>query len=77
VSFSINTGIDIPPRNIPDNHDKMRGKISLPKTQYSRTLSLSLTKFSIAYHERMELNNAMNVDIEIKDDSPQLSYEIS
>ena len=76
VSSSINIRMDIPPRNILDNYNKMRGRTSLPKTQYSRASSLSSTKFSVAYYKRMKLNNAMNIDIKIENDSPQLSYEI-
>jgi len=62
--------MDILLRNISDNYNKMKDKTSLPKTQYSRALSLSSTKFSVVYHERIELNNAINIDIKIEDDSP-------
>ena len=77
VSLSTNTGMDILLGNISDNYDEMRGRTSSPKTQTSRASSLSSTKSSVAYHERMELNNAMNVDIDMEDDSPRLSYETS
>jgi len=77
VSPSINTGIDIPLINILDNYDKVRGRISSSKIQYSGALSLSSTKSSVAYHKRMELNNAMTEDVKMEDDSSQLSYETS
>jgi len=77
VSPSINTGIDIPLINILDNYDKIRGRTSSFKIQYSRALSLSSTKSSVVYHERMELNNAMTEDVKIEDDSPQLSNKTS
>ena len=38
---------------------------------------MSSTKFSVVYHEKMELNNAINKNIDIVDDSPILSYKIS
>jgi len=66
VASSINIGIDIPLRNLSDNYDKVRGRTSLPKLQ-------SL----VAYYERMEYNNGLNEDINMGDDSPQLSYVMS
>ena len=77
VSFSINTEIDILLRNILNNYNEVRDRISSPKTQYSRASSLSSTKSSVAYHERMELNNTINIDIEMEDDSSQLFYKTS
>ena len=35
------------------------------------------TKFSVAYHEKMECNNALNEDVDMDNDSPALSYETS
>jgi len=67
--------MDILPRNIPDNYDKVRDKTSSPKPQSSRASSMSLTKYLVAYHERMEYNNSLNEDINMDNDSPWLSYE--
>jgi len=53
VSSSTNTGMDILPKNIPDNYDEIRGRISLPKPQSSRASSMSSTKSLVAYHKRM------------------------
>jgi len=75
VSSSTNTGMDILPRNIPDNYDKVRGRTSSPKPQSSRASSMSSTKSLVAYHKRMEYNNGLNKDVNMDDDSPQLSYE--
>ena len=38
---------------------------------------MSSSKSSVVYYEKMELNNAMNVDVDIDDNSPALSYETS
>ena len=38
---------------------------------------MSSTKSSIVYYERMEHNNAMNVDVDMNNNSPALSYKIS
>ena len=67
ISHSNNTGMDIFAEPSSDNYDEMRG----------RSLSTSSSKLSIAYHEKMKLNNAMNVDINIDDNSPALFYETS
>jgi len=59
----------------PDNYNKVRGRTLLTKEQTSRDSSMSSTKLSIAYHERMECNNAMNIDIDMDNNSLALSYE--
>ena len=63
--------------NIPDNYNKMRDRISLPKVQFSRESSMSSTKSSVAYYEKIELNNAINKDVDMVNDFLALSYEIS
>ena len=70
VSSLINTEMNTLPGNIPNNYNKMRDRISLPKTQYSRALYLFSTKFSITYHKKIELNNTINKDVEIDDNFP-------
>ena len=36
---------------------------------------MSSTKSLVVYHEKMECNNAMIIDVNIDDNSPALSYE--
>ena len=55
----------------PDNFDEVRGRTPTSKSQVSRDSSLSSTKSLVAYHERMESNNAIDID----NVSPDLSYE--
>ena len=69
------TGMDILSGKIPDNYDKVRGRTVSLLPQLSRASSMSSTKSSVAYHERMERNNSLNEDIEMDEDSPGLSYE--
>jgi len=57
----------------PDNFDEVRSRTPTSKSQVSRDLSLSSTKSFVAYHERIESNNAMDID----DVSPNLSYEMT
>ena len=60
-----------------NNYNKLRGRTLSTKEQTSRDSLMSLTKSSIAYYEKMECNNAMNIDIDINNNSPALSYETS
>ena len=57
----------------PDNFDDVRGRISASKSQVSRDLSLSSTKSLVVYHERIEGNNAMDIN----DVSSALLYEMN
>ena len=77
VLSSINTGMDIPTGNISDNYDKVRGKTSLPKIQFYRESSIFSTKSSIAYYEKIKLNNTMNENVDMDNNSSTLSYETS
>ena len=61
----------------PDNYDEVRDRTASPELQVSRDLSMSSTKSSVAYHERMESNNATIEDVDMDDESPGLSYEIT
>ena len=74
---SNNAGIDIFAGFSPDNYDKVRGRTLSTKEQTSRDSSISLTKSSIVYYERIECNNAMNIDIDMDNNSLALSYETS
>jgi len=77
VSHSNNTEIDIFTGSPPDNYDEVRGRSLSTKRNISRDSSMSSLKSSITYHEKMELNNAMNVNVDIDDNSPVLSYKTS
>ena len=69
------TGMDILKGRSPDNFDEVRGRTNSHNSSSSRDTSMSSTKSSVAYHERMEQNNGMDVDDPPKDSSPELSYE--
>ena len=75
VFSSTNTGMDILPRNIPDNYDEVRSRIFSPSLQSSRISSIFSTKSSVAYHKKIEYNNSLKKDVDIDNDSPWLSYE--
>ena len=77
MASSTYMGMDILLRNTSDNYDKVRDRTSSPKLQSSRASSMSSTKSLVVYHERMEYNNSLNEDINMGDDSPQLSYVTS
>ena len=64
--------MDILPEYPPDNYDEVRGRRVSHKTQGSSDSSMSSTKFSVVYHERMEHNDE---DVNIDDDSHTLSYK--
>ena len=58
-----------------DNYNEVRGRTALSKSQALRDLSMSSTKSPVAYHERMESNNAITKDVDMDEDSPGLSYK--
>jgi len=58
----------------PDNFDEVRGRNSSTNKNISRDSSMSSTISSVAYHKRM-VNNGMNIDSELVNNSPVLSYE--
>jgi len=64
--------MDILPGYSPDNYNEVRGRRVSHKSQGSRDSSMSSTKFSIIYYERMECNNK---DINIDNNSHALSYK--
>ena len=72
---SNNAGIDIFAGFAPNNYDEVRDRTLSTKEQTSKDSSMSSIKLSIVYHKRMECNNAMNIDINIDNNSPALSYE--
>ena len=77
VSYSNNTGMEIFAGSPPDNYDEVRGRSLLTKRNIFRNFSMSSSKSSVVYYEKMKLNNAMNVDVDIDNNSPALSHKIS
>ena len=71
VSHSNNIRMDIFAGPSPDNYDKV-GDRPLPTKG-----SMSFSELSVAHYEKMELNNAMNVDVDIDNNSPALFYKTS
>jgi len=61
----------------PDNYDKVRDRPLPTKGNISRDSSMSFSELSVAHYEKMELNNAMNVDVDIDNNSPALFYKTS
>jgi len=64
-----NTGMDFFARPPSDNYDEMRDRSLFTKEYYSRDSSISFTKFSVVYHNKMECNS------NIVDGSPALPYK--
>ena len=75
VPFKSITGMDIFSGIAPDNYDEVRGKSLSTNVNVSRDSSVSSTRSSVVYHEKMEQNNAMIIDDDPNDSSPALSYE--
>ena len=75
VPFKSITGMDIFSGIAPDNYDEVRGRPLSTNVNVSRDSSMSSTRSSVAYHEKMEQNNAMIIDDDPNNSSPALSYE--
>jgi len=67
--------MDLPSGPYPDNYDKVRGRNSFTNKNTSRDSSMSSSMFSVTYHERMAINNGMDVNEVMNDNSSALSYE--
>ena len=61
----------------PDNYNKVRGRTISPSIQISRDSSVSSTKSSVAYYERMKHNNATIEDVDMNNVSPRLPNEMT
>ena len=72
--FPNNMGMDFPTGPIPDNYDEMRGRNLSTNKSISRNTSMSSTKLSVVYHEKMVSNNLKDDD-EPMDSVSALSYE--
>ena len=67
-------GMDIQSGLAPNNSNEVRGRTLSSNGNISRNVSISFTKSSVVYHERMTTNNANN-DNNPVDASSKLSYE--
>ena len=72
---SSNTGIDFLAGSFSNNYDEMRDRSLSTNINISRNLSISFTKSSVVYYDRIESNNAMVINDKMVDTSPSLSYE--
>jgi len=61
----------------PDNYNEVRGRTISPNVQISRDLSVSSTKPSVAYYEKMKHNNATIEDVNMDDVFPGLLNEMT
>jgi len=66
--------IDIPAEFVPIHDFEMRRRTLSTKKNFSRDSSMSSTRSSVIYHERIA-NNGMDIDQEPVDNSSALSYE--
>ena len=73
--FLNNTGMDKSTGTNPIINHKTRGRSSHIKKNLSRDTSMSSTCSSIIYHERVAMNNSMDVNSDLPVESPALSYE--
>ena len=60
-----------------NNYNEVRGRSLSANTNISRDSSMSSTKSSVAYHEKIEHNNTMNIDMDMNNFSSEVSYETS
>jgi len=67
-------GMDIQLELAPNNFDGVRGRTLSSNRSISMDISMSFTKSSVVYHERITTNNANNND-DLVDASPELSYK--
>ena len=67
-------GMDIQSGLASNNFDEVRGRTLSSNRNISRDVSMSSTKLSVIYHERMTTNNVNNNDDPV-DASSKLSYE--
>ena len=77
MSSSANMGMDLSFRNISDNYDEVRDRTAFPNLQSFKASSISSSKSLVAYHVRMENNNNLEDNVNMKPiDNFQLSYVI-
>ena len=59
----------------PVNNNDVRGRSPKICKNWSKNSSMSSMVSSTIYHERMEINNSMDIDSDPPTESPTLSYE--
>ena len=75
VNESSNMGIDKSTGTNPVTNSNSRGRTSSIERNLSRDTSMSSTCSSVAYHERVTMNNGTDIDSDLPTDFPALSYE--
>jgi len=68
-------GIDKSTGTNPVTNNDLRGRLSQIHKNWSRDTSMSSTCSSTIYHERVAMNNSMDIDSDPPVESPVLSYE--
>ena len=75
-----NTGMNIPKEQSPDSYNKVRGRLLSLNSNISRNTSIFSMKSFEPYYKKIRQINGMDIDnedINIKDVSLELSYEIT
>ena len=75
VNTFSNTEMDHSTGTNPVINNDVRGRSPQIHKNWSRNSFMSSTVFSTIYHERMELNNSMDIDSDPPVETPALSYE--
>ena len=75
VNTHINMGIDKSTETNPSTNNEARGRLSQIKKNLSRDTSMSSTCSSVIYHERVTMNNGIDVNSNPPTESPALFYE--
>ena len=75
VDAYTNTGMNKSTGTNPITNNETRGRSSRIKKNLSRDTSMSSTCSSVIYHERVTMNNSMDIDSDPPTESPVLSYE--
>ena len=75
VSVKVFHNMDKSSGTSPGNNVEIRGRNFSTHTNLSRDTSMSSTRSSVIYHERMMANNDMDINSDPPTDSPTLSYE--
>ena len=75
MNESSNTGMDKSTETNPITNSNLRGRISSIERNLSRDTSMSSTCSFVTYHERVTMNNGMDIDSDPPTDFPALSYE--
>jgi len=68
-------GIDKSTGTKPVNNSNSRGRTSGIERNLSRDASMSSTCSSVSYHEKVTMNNSMDIDSDPPTDFPTLFYE--